>query len=118
MNRRQRITLVGGAAGAWPVLARAQQSAIPGIGFLGTPSAHVYAARLMPFRRALKVAGFVEGENIRIEYRWAEERYERLPALPSDRVRSVVASIFVAWWAPGALASKSRASTIHPVSPN
>ena len=114
MKRREFITLLGGAAATCPLVARAQQGAMPVIGFLDSRSPEALADRLRAFRRGLKDAGYVEGENVAIEYRWAQNDLDRLPALAAELVRRPVV-VIVCSGGPAVTAAAKAATTTIPV---
>jgi putative ABC transport system substrate-binding protein len=110
LRRREFVALLGSAAAAWPLAARAQPTTTPVIGFLHPGSPEAFPERVRGFRQGLKDAGFLDGENVAIEYRWAEEQPDRLPALAAELVRRRVAVIVTP--AIGAFAAKAATSTI------
>jgi len=112
MRRREVIAFLGGAAFAWPFAAQAQQSALPLIGILATASPEANAARLRAFREGLRVAGYVEGQNVNIEYRWAEEDSGRIPELAAQLLDRQVTVLVAAGGTASALAAKAATASI------
>ena len=111
VRRREFITLVGSTV-TWPIAARAQQAALPVVGFLAAASLREYALSVAGFLRGLNEASFIEGRNVAIEYRWAEGRYDRLPALAADLIGRQVAVIFTGGGTPATLAAKAATKSI------
>jgi putative ABC transport system substrate-binding protein len=112
MRRREFVSLLGGAAAAWPLPASAQQPAMPVVGFLNLTSPQTSVDQLRAFRQGLKDTGHIEGENVTIEQRWAEGQFDRLPALAAELVRRRVAVIATSGGSAAAFAAKAATTTI------
>jgi putative tryptophan/tyrosine transport system substrate-binding protein len=115
MRRREFITLLGGAAVAWPLVARAQQASMPVIGYIGPQPHELSADRLGAFQQGLNEAGYIEGRNVAIEYRWADNQYDRIPGFITELIGRRVAVIAMAGSTPGAIAAKSMNSPVPVV---
>src|SRR5262249_20065076 len=111
MQRRDFIKVVAGSAMVWPLAARAQQSAMPVVGFINAAAAQSYKQQLAAFFKGLEETGYVDGKNVMIEYRWADEQNDRLPAMAADLVRRQVA-VIAATSSPAAVAAKAATTAI------
>lgn len=114
MRRREFITLIGGSAATWPIVARAQQSAMPVIGFLGLTSPEAFAPLTAAFQHGLRETGFAEGQNVAIVYRWAHGQFDLLPALASDLVRQRL-KVLAAMGTPASALAAKAATTVIPI---
>src|SRR4029077_1979626 len=112
MRRREFITLLGGAAAAWPLTASAQQPTMPVVGYIGPQPRELSADRLDAFHQGLNETGYVEDGNVTIEYRWADNQYDRIPRFLADLISRRVAVIAMAGSTQGAIAAKGMTTTI------
>ena len=112
IGRREFITLLGGATASWPLAARAQQATVPVIGYLSARSPEDTTHLVEAFRRGLKETGFIDGQNVTVEYRWALGQYDRLPAMAAEFARRPVSVIVATGGEPAALAAKTATSTV------
>src|SRR5262249_5876077 len=112
IGRRELLAALGSAAAAWPLAARAQQRAMPVVGFIHGGAANAFTGRIASFRAGLSEAGFVEGQNVVVEYHWLEGHFERLPAVLADLIRRRVDAIATPGSTPASIAAKAATATI------